>query len=64
MSQRAAPYLIAKKGDFVKDLTKQQRSLGFVLEINKATKMMRVRFPKIKRDAWIMWTNYGHYEVV
>tara|TARA_R110002020_G_scaffold105941_1_gene246730 strand:- start:334 stop:528 length:195 start_codon:yes stop_codon:yes gene_type:complete len=64
MSPRRAPYLFAQEGDFVKDLTPQRRSLGFVLKINKTTKMMLVRFPKIKKDAWILWTNYGHYKVV
>ena len=64
MKARKAPYLIAKQGDFVKDLSKQKRSLGLVLEVNKETKMMCVRFPKINKDTWIMWTNYGHYEVV
>ena len=59
-----APFPIAKSGDFIKDLTPQERSLGLVMSINKETKMMCVRFPKINRDAWIMWTNYGQYYVV
>ena len=64
MDPFAAPFKIAKEGDFVKDMTKQKRSLGLVLEVNRETKMMHVRFPKIKKDAWIMWTNYGQYKVV
>ena len=64
MEPFAAPYKIAVQGDFVKDMSKQKRSLGMVLEINRETKMMCVRFPKINKDAWIMWTNYGHYKVV
>ena len=54
----------AHKGSFIKDLTNQQRSLGYVLEVNKETNMMRVRFPKISRDAWIVWGNHGHYKVI
>ena len=61
---RLAPFPIAKSGDFIKDLTPQARSLGLVLGVDRETRMMRVRFPKIKRDTWIMWTNYGHYRVV
>lgn len=60
----AAPYRVAKLGDFVKDLSKQKRSLGMVTQINRETKMMRVKFPKIGKEAWIMWTNYGQYLVV
>ena len=54
----------AYKGSFIKDLTTQQRSLGYVLEVNKETNMMRVRFPKLGRDAWIVWGNHGHYRVI
>ena len=61
---RPAPFPIAKSGDFIKDLTPQERSMGLVLDVNRETKMMRVRFPKINRDAWIMWTNYGQYCVI
>jgi|TARA_Y100000310_G_scaffold316339_1_gene367939 hypothetical protein len=64
MDPIAAPFKIAKQGDFVKDLSKQKRSLGLVMQINKETKMMRVRFPKINKDTWVMWTNYGQYKVV
>jgi hypothetical protein len=60
----AAPHRVAKLGDFVKDLSKQKRSLGLVTQINRETKMMRVKFPKIGRETWIMWTNYGQYLVV
>ena len=64
MDPFAAPFKIAKQGDFVKDLSKQKRSLGLVMQIDKVTKMMHVRFPKINKDTWIMWTNYGQYKVV
>ena len=54
----------AKKGDFVKDLGKQRRSLGLVERIDERTNMMLVKFPKINRTCWVMWHNYGHYKVV
>ena len=64
MDPIAAPFKTAKQGDFVKDLSRQKRSLGLVMLINKETKMMRVRFPKINKDTWVMGTNYGQYKVV
>ena len=54
----------AKKGDFIKDLSNQRRSLGLVECIDERTKMMLVNFPKINRSNWIMWNNYGHYKVI
>jgi len=64
MSPFAAQFSQAKKGDFIKDVSPLKRSLGLVMQINKETKMMRVRFPKINKDTWVMWTNYGQYKVV
>ena len=54
----------AKKGDFVKDMGKQKRSLGLVEYIDKRTNMMLVQFPKTGRTHWLVWKNYGHYRVV
>ena len=54
----------AFKGAFIKDLTQRKRSLGYVLQVNKETNMMLVRFPKLGRDAWVVWKNHGHYRVV
>jgi|TARA_R100000008_G_scaffold22333_1_gene11832 hypothetical protein len=54
----------AKEGDFIKDLGAQKRSLGLVTSIDKKTNMMRVKFPKVGKDQWVMWKNYGHYKVV
>ncbi len=51
-------------GAFIKDLTHQKRSLGYVLAIDEHTNMMQVRFPKIGRDAWVVWGNHGHYRVI
>ncbi len=59
-----AAYQFAFEGAFIKDMTEQKRSLGYVLEVNKETNMMRVRFPKISRDAWVVWGNHGHYRVI
>jgi len=57
-------YMKAKEGDFVKDLSKQKRSLGLVERIDERTNMMLVKFPKVNRIHWVMWKNYGHYKVV
>ena len=54
----------ASEGDFIKDLGTQKRSLGLVMSIDKKTNMMRVKFPKVGKDHWVMWNNYGHYKVV
>jgi hypothetical protein len=56
--------LKAKEGDFIKDLGRQNRSLGLVSSIDKRTGMMLVKFPKIGKTQWIVWNNYGHYKVV
>jgi len=57
-------YMKAKEGDFVKDLSKQKRSLGLVERIDKRTSMMLVKFPKVNRTHWVMWNNHGQYKVV
>jgi len=54
----------AKEGDFIKDKSRQQRSMGYVLEINMITNMMKVKFPKIGKETWVVWENHGHYVVV
>lgn len=54
----------ASKGDFIKDLAETRRSLGLVLQVDKDTNMMQVKFPKMGKISWIMWKNYGHYTVV
>ncbi len=54
----------AKEGDFIKDLGIQKRSLGLVMNIDKRTNMMRVKFPKVGKTHWVMWRNYGHYKIV
>ena len=57
-------YMKAKKGDFVKDLSKQKRSLGLVEHIDERTNMMLIKFPKVNRTQWVVWKNYGQYKVV
>jgi hypothetical protein len=57
-------YTKAKKGDFVKDLSKQKRSLGLVAHVDKKTNMMLVKFPKVNRTHWVVWKNYGQYRVI
>ena len=54
----------AVEGDFIKDKSPLKRSMGFVQEVNLLTNMMKVKFPKIGREAWIVWENHGHYVVV
>ena len=54
----------ALPGGFIKDLTPRKRSLGYVIAVNKQTNMMHVRFPKLGRDAWVVWNNHGHYRVI
>lgn len=57
-------YVKAKRGDFVKDLSRQKRSLGLVEHIDQRTNMMLVKFPKVNRTHWIMWNNHGQYKVI
>ena len=59
-----ALYDNASVGGFIKDLTQQKRSLGYVLVIDDLTNMMHVRFPKTGRDSWMVWGNHGHYKVI
>ena len=54
----------ASAGGFIKDLTQQKRSLGYVLAIDNLTNMMQVRFPKTGSDSWMVWKNHGHYCVI
>lgn len=54
----------AEKGDFIKDLTPQKRSLGFVMTVDRETNMMHVKFPKIHKLNWMVWRNRGHYMIV
>jgi len=54
----------AKEGDFIKDLGPTQRSLGYVIEVNMHTNMMKVNFPKVGRLSWVIWENHGQYKVV
>jgi hypothetical protein len=54
----------ANVGDFIKDLTPQERSLGMVMMVDKEVNMMYVRFPKTGGFHWILWENFGQYRVV
>ena len=59
-----AMFTKASIGGFIKDLTQQKRSMGFVLAVDDSTNMMQVRFPKTGRDSWMVWRNHGHYKVI
>ncbi len=54
----------AKPGSWIKDEYRKDRSLGYVLNVDKNTNMMLVRLPKISKDTWLVWGNHGHYVVV
>ena len=54
----------ADEGAFIKDLTQQKRSLGYVMHVSETTNMMKVKFPKVSRVDWIVWDNHGHYRVI
>lgn len=55
---------LAKPGDFIKDRSPQKRSMGYVIEVNMHTNMMKVKFPKIGNETWLVWENHGHYVVI
>jgi hypothetical protein len=55
---------VAKKGDFIKDISFRQRSMGYVLGVDKTTDMMKVFFPITGRKQWVVLSNYGHYMVI
>jgi hypothetical protein len=54
----------AVPGDFIKDKSHQKRSMGYVIEVDAHTNMMKVKFPKIGKVAWVVWENHGHYIVI
>tara|TARA_R110000824_G_scaffold284605_2_gene472836 strand:- start:13 stop:207 length:195 start_codon:yes stop_codon:yes gene_type:complete len=54
----------AAEGDFIKDKSPQKRSMGFVREVNLLTNMMKVTFPKLGQETWIVWENHGHYVII
>jgi hypothetical protein len=64
MDSFTIPFAMASKGDFIKDMSPAKRSLGLVMRVDEATRMMLVKFPKTGKLDWIMWNNHGHYVVV
>lgn len=59
-----SPTRSAQKGDFIKDLSVSERSLGYVTEDDKDSEMILVKFPKIGKSIWLLKKNYGQYLVV
>jgi hypothetical protein len=55
---------VARAGDFIKDKSPMNRSLGLVLTVDEETGLMYVRFPKFGKDQWIVWENRGQYRVI
>ena len=45
---------VAAVGDWIKDEYRNDRSLGFVIAMDSETAMMLVRYPKIKKDVWVV----------
>ena len=54
----------ARVGDWIKDVYRHDRSLGYVLHADALSSMMLVRYPKIAKDTWIVQENRGHYVVI
>jgi hypothetical protein len=60
----AGLYPDAAVGGVIRDLSEDDMSLGYVLQINMEADMMCVGFPKFGCNRWIKWKNFGHYEQV
>ncbi len=54
----------ANVGSWIKDNWRNDRSLGFVREIDDMSGMMLVQFPKINKVGWVVHKNSGHYTVI
>ena len=54
----------AAVGSWIKDAWRNDRSLGFVHEIDDQTGMMRVHYPKTGKHVWVRWENGGHYRII
>ena len=54
----------ASTGDWIKDEFRSDRSLGFVVSVDRETDMMLVRYPKIAKDVWLVRENRGQYVVI
>ena len=51
-------------GSWIKDNWRQDRSLGFVWQVDEMTGMMLVQYPKIGKTGWVVHKNSGHYTVI
>ena len=51
-------------GSWIKDNWRQDRSLGFVWQVDEMTGMMLVQYPKIGKTGWVVHKNGGHYTVI
>ena len=54
----------ASVGSWIKDQYRNDRSLGFVWQIDDETDMMYVQYPKTGKYTWVRWKNSGHYVVI
>tara|TARA_Y100000592_G_C5393682_1_gene279518 strand:+ start:195 stop:386 length:192 start_codon:yes stop_codon:yes gene_type:complete len=54
----------AAVGSWIKDSYRNDRSLGFVMQIDDETSMMYVQYPKTGKSTWMLWENNGQYMVI
>lgn len=54
----------ASVGSLIRDLSGEELSLGYVIQIDRNSDTMCVGFPKFGCNRWIRWKNFGHYETV
>ena len=64
MFSSTALFNTAAEGSWIKEKFRGDRSLGFVLKIDKTTNMMHVMFPKVSQNCWLTWRNHGHYFII
>tara|TARA_R110002020_G_scaffold44161_4_gene127571 strand:+ start:3453 stop:3665 length:213 start_codon:yes stop_codon:yes gene_type:complete len=57
-------FTTAEPGSWIKDEWRDDRSLGYVVQIDQETNMMYVQFPKTGKSNWVVWHNTGHYKVI
>ncbi len=54
----------AKLGDWIKDVYRSDRSLGYVIRTDHDSRMMQVYYPKLRKNHWLVHENRGHYIVI
>ena len=54
----------ANLGDWIKDVYRGDRSLGYEVHADMDSRMMQVYYPKTGKKHWIVHENRGHYVVI